>query len=138
VGIWLGDTALEIAGLYLIPREVRSASGTTAQLQLPAAVAGVCRRLLRVPALAPCLHVEVGRLSAQAQGSGAVDHSVLWLMPVLGLRLGFELAHGWHWQTELAAGTPWDRARFASHSGGTLYSVPEVVGRASTGLEAQF
>jgi hypothetical protein len=141
-GIVLNRTQLELAGLYFPTQDIDAPNvpRPVANVQLMAAGAGVCQLLLRTPELSPCLHVELGRLSAHGQNLAPNRSSgVAWLFGSVGLRLGVALGDTLVWQTELSAGLPWNRVNFAVNGlSNNLGQVSTVAGRLETGLGARF
>jgi hypothetical protein len=138
IGVELGPASLELGGFALLPRAgtVASHAEPIATLRLTAAVASACLELVREPALAPCLALELGQL----QGSGrelpyVTERSSLWLMPSAGVRASLPLTRWLRWSLGVALGLPWDRSAFTIRDLGLVHQVPNVVGRLTMGLE---
>ena len=141
LGLALSDTRFELGGTYLPPQTMYAVGRPQAlgSVQLMAANAGVCQVLLRGPELAPCLHAEVGSFNARGQNLARVSSaSTPWFLGALGLRLGFELWRGVSWQSEVAAGVPFQRPSIAVHGLSDLHHTPAVIGRLETGLSLTF
>lgn len=140
-GIALERAAFELSGVLSWPQDASVASRPepVARLQLMAASAAGCYALLQRPALAACLHVEVGVLHARSFNVATPRGSeLLWLLPSVGARVALPLLEWLRWSSELSVGLPWDRATFAIDELGPVHRVARVIGRLQTGLEAGF
>jgi hypothetical protein len=140
VGLALSDTRLELGGTYL-PAQSMYASGRASlgSLQLMAAHAGVCQVLSRAPEFGPCLRAELGQLHARGQNvARPTTQTATWFSGALGARLSFEVWRGLSWQSELAAGMPFERIRIAVHNAGELHRTAAIFGRFETGFLLSF
>jgi hypothetical protein len=142
-GMELAWATIELGGVWLPARDgsVSGRSEPAASLQLMAAVASSCARVLRAPSwsVSPCLHLELGALRAEGLHlTHTLTATNLWLMLGLSVRAGVELFRGLYWFSEVSAGLPWDRARFVIADLGEVHRVSGVVGRLATGLESHF
>jgi hypothetical protein len=141
VGLALSDTRLELGATYLPAQSMYASGGgdSLGSVQLMAAHANLCQVLLRVPELGPCLRAEVGQLRARGEHvASAMTASSAWFSGAIGARLGVELWSGLAWQTEVAAGMPFERVRVAVRNSGELHRTAAVFGRVETGLLLSF
>lgn len=140
LGLALSDTRLELGATYLPAQSMYASGGDSlGSVQLMAAHANVCQVLLRVPELGPCLRAEVGQLRARGEHvASAMTASSAWFSGAIGARLGVELWSGLAWQTEVAAGVPFERVRVAVRNSGELHRTAAVFGRVETGLLLSF
>ena len=137
-GLGFGAASFELGGFVLLPRDghVPASAEPVARLQLMAAVASACFELVRQPALAPCVGLELGELRGSGQGLARVaNRSSLWVMPEAGVRAGLELTRTLWWSLGVAVGLPLDRTVFTVRDLGPVHEVPRVVARVATGLE---
>jgi hypothetical protein len=141
-GLGLHATRLEVAALYLPPRELHGLGpngSAAASLQLMAANLGVCQDFLGGPSLGPCLHVEAGELRGRGLQLASVrSSSATWLVVLAGARAAFRLFDAIYWTIEMDAGLLCFRANLAIRGAGTVHREPALIGRFSTGLEARF
>ena len=133
VGLAFDPVLVELGGFAFLSQDAARSS-----LQLTAAAAVGCVRVLRFASVSPCLHLEVGSLHAEGRFASAVSKNKLWLMAGAGVRAGLALTSWLYWLSEVSAGMPWDRAQFVVGGVGEVHSIPSVVGRLTTGLEGRF
>ncbi|HET6331597.1 MAG TPA: hypothetical protein VFG30_00195 [Polyangiales bacterium] len=141
IGLAIADTRLELGGTYLPAQQMHFAGSDEnfGSVQLMAAHAGVCQVLIRTPELGPCLRAEVGQLRARGEHlANNATRTGAWFLGAVGARLSFELWRGLSWQSEIAAGLPFQRIRIAVRDLDAVHRTPAVVGRFETGLLLSF
>jgi hypothetical protein len=141
VGLAVSDTRFELGGTYLPAQSMYASGGgvSLGSVQLMAADAGICQVLVRAPEFGPCLRAEFGQLRARGENlANSMTRTSAWFSGALGARLSVEVWRGLSWQSELAAGMPFERIRIAVHDSGELHRTAAVFGRFETGVLLSF
>lgn len=143
-GVRFGRLSVELGASYLLGQSVTEPDTTRVlgELRWLAGHAGICFSVLPRSRfdLAPCARFELGRLWGQGRNlaDDELSGGATWAAAVPGVRLGFEVVHGFWLDAELAAALPLLPSAFTVIGVGEVHESPAVAGRLSAGFSLHF